>query len=131
MIATVTWSGTASLKMRSIHKAWQSDRPMKKTTRRVRWYQNTTGNDNLSIRLKFDDQYGEINRFYDDRATATKVYEAFIAGEFTTWDLMQGYDPACEHDYAFDRSVSGRQHDGQDVTLDIVRCKKCGHEQAD
>jgi len=78
---------------------------MKRTTRRVRWYQNTTGDEGLSVRLKFDDQYGEINRFYTDRATATRVYEAYIAGEFTTWDLMQDYDPSCEHDYKHERSV--------------------------
>jgi hypothetical protein len=76
--------------MRAYHKGWQSDRPMKRTTRRVKWYQNSTGDGpDLSIRLKFDDQYGEVSDYFTDRAEATARYEAFIAGEFSTWDLMK------------------------------------------
>lgn len=64
---------------RAYHKSWQSDRPMKKETKRVRWFQGR----GLQIRLCFEDQFGRTNRFYpEDGVEATKAYEAFIAGEF-------------------------------------------------
>lgn len=66
---------------RSYHKGWQSDRPLKRWSRRVRWFEGRYG-DMLSIRLNFSDGYGESNRFYDDREAATRDYEGFIAGEF-------------------------------------------------
>lgn len=63
--------------MRSYHKGWQSDRPLKRDSRRVKWYQGGG-----SIRLEFEDGLGRSNRFYTDRELATQHYEAFIAGEF-------------------------------------------------
>jgi len=38
-------------------------------------------------------------------------------------------NPNCEHDLKSVHSVSGRQHDGQDVTVDQLRCTKCGYEE--
>lgn len=66
---------------RSYHKGWQSDRPLKRMSRRVRWYQGLIG-ETVSIRLNFEDGYGSSNRFYNDLGSATRDYEGFIAGEF-------------------------------------------------
>jgi len=66
---------------------------MKKTTRRVRWFQNSSGDGpDLSIRLKFDDQYGECNRFYNNREQATAMYEAWIAGSYTSQTVPKNGD---------------------------------------
>lgn len=69
---------------------------MVKTTRRVRWYQQTLPT--LSIRLSFDDQYGRVSRYFVGEYEATVMYEAFIAGKFTTWDLMKENDKAAKRD---------------------------------
>jgi len=65
--------------MRARHKSWQSDRPLKKSSRRVVWFQGKG-----SIRLEFLDGERRINWFYTDEANATRDYEAFIAGDLTT-----------------------------------------------
>lgn len=70
--------------MREYHKGWQSDRPLTRDSRRVKWYEGKVG-EATSIRLEFSDAFGALNRFYTDRDEATKVYEAFIAGEYDCW----------------------------------------------
>jgi len=67
---------------RSYLKGWQSDRPLKWDSRRVKWYQ---ANDPLSIRLYMEDQFGAINLLYRSVEEATEVYEKFIAGEYDCW----------------------------------------------
>ena len=37
----------------------------------------------------------------------------------------------CEHEMVAVRSVTGRQHDGLEVTLDQLVCSKCGFEEWD
>ena len=71
--------------MRSYHKGWQSDRPLKPTSRRVNWYE--PGQSDETIRLEFMDEYGKVNQFYDTFAKATYAFEGFIAGRFTTLDI--------------------------------------------
>lgn len=66
---------------RAYHKGWQSDRPLKRHSRRVKWFEGGG-----SIRLMFEDGLGRSNRFYTDKAKATADYEAFIAGEFGALD---------------------------------------------
>lgn len=75
---------------RAYHKSWQSDRPLKRMSRRVRWYEGRAG-ETLSIRLNFEDGYGSSNRFYSDRDAATRDYESFIAGEF---GALAGWPPS-------------------------------------
>ena len=62
---------------RTYHKGWQSDRPLQRDSRRVKWYQGQ-----YDIRLMFEDQYGRTNRYYTDPEKAQKDYEAFISGKF-------------------------------------------------
>lgn len=68
--------------MRALHKAWQNRRPG--WTRRVRWYEGPE-----DIRLQFEDELGKANLIYERKVVATKAYEAFIAGKFTTQDLRE------------------------------------------
>jgi len=37
----------------------------------------------------------------------------------------------CEHVIEVVGSVSGRQADGQEITVELLRCKKCGFEDVD
>ena len=73
--------------MRAHHKSWQSDRPLKRDSRRVRWFQGNVGGQ-LSIRLNFEDGDGSCNRFYTSKEEANAEYEAFIAGELSVRELM-------------------------------------------
>lgn len=72
---------------RGYHKSWQSDRPLKRYSRIAKWYQGRDG-DLISIRIKFDDGYRSVNKFYSDAESATRDYEAFIAGTVTVKDLL-------------------------------------------
>jgi hypothetical protein len=78
---------------RSYHKGWQSDRPLKRDSRRVKWYQGMIG-DMLSIRLNFSDEIGAVNLFYSDKDLAQNDYERFIRGEVEVIDLMDAKDSA-------------------------------------
>lgn len=72
--------------MRAYHKGWQEHRPLRKESRRVKWYQ---GNEPLSIRLMFEGDHRRVNVFYTDIAKATEDYEAFIAGTLTTKQITE------------------------------------------
>lgn len=61
---------------RAYHKGWQSDRPLKPTSRKVKWYRGET------TRLQFEDTTGKIHRVYKSVEVATSVYESYIAGDF-------------------------------------------------
>lgn len=62
--------------MRSYRKGWQSDRPLKRYSRRAKWYEGDG-----SIRLSLSDGYYDMNHFFTDREEADAMYEAFIRGE--------------------------------------------------
>jgi hypothetical protein len=72
--------------MRAYHKSWQSDRPLKPDSRRVKWYR--PGDPDETIRLEFMDEFGKVNCYYATEAEATASYEAFIAGEVSVIVLL-------------------------------------------
>lgn len=69
--------------MRIYHKSWQSDRPLKTTSRRVKWYQGDG-----DIRLEFMDPLRKVNHITTDRDEATRLYESFISGDLDTADIL-------------------------------------------
>lgn len=69
--------------MRHPYKSWQNKRPG--WTRRVIWYE-----DDNSIRLKFEDEYGRCSRFYDTVDEAQVEYDEFRDGKLTTFKIMSG-----------------------------------------
>jgi hypothetical protein len=74
--------------MRAYHKGWQSDRPLKRTSRRVKWYEGEVAG-KLSIRLEFLDEDLKMNEFYYDREKATADFEAFVAGTLTCAEVLR------------------------------------------
>jgi hypothetical protein len=64
--------------MRSLHKAWQDKRPG--WTRRVRWYQGEGHEVYGVIRLKFEDESGSWNAFFNCEADAQEAFNEFRNG---------------------------------------------------
>lgn len=71
--------------MRWLLKSWQSDRPLKPDSKRVRWYDSEN-----DIRLVFEDKFGKTERFYDNRDEAQLDWEAFIDGKLTVRYMKYG-----------------------------------------
>lgn len=73
--------------MRTYHKSWQSERPMTRTTRRVKMYVGE-----FDVRLKFEDEFGVVNTYHDvcDQSftmlnnEAQELWDAFKRGGITT-----------------------------------------------
>jgi len=74
--------------MRVILKAWQSDRPMKRDSRRVRGYEGSTFDD-PQFRLEFIDENGKVNFFSNSRIKISSMYDDFRAGRIGVLDVMR------------------------------------------
>jgi hypothetical protein len=74
--------------MRSIHKSWQNRRPG--FTRRVRWYNPDDSDFNGTIRLNFEDEYGQQNVYYKTLEEAQAEFDAFKADELNTLEIREG-----------------------------------------
>lgn len=75
--------------MRYRHKSWQDRRPS--PTRRVAMFVGE-----FDVRLKFEDETGNVNRFYPDKDAAQADWDAFIAGTESVSSLRRSYsaDPS-------------------------------------
>ena len=70
--------------MRSRHKEWKN-KWSGGFTRRVIWYE--PGFEGETIRLKFEDEDGVINKFYTKKEDAQIDYDAFRSNTLTTSTL--------------------------------------------
>jgi hypothetical protein len=71
---------------RALHKVWQSDRPLKPSSRRVKFYKAPEG---VTTRLEFMDAHGKVNCYYDTPEEAQAAYEQFRDDEDLTTNELR------------------------------------------
>jgi len=70
--------------MRSLHKVFQTDRPLKPNSRRAKFYE---AGSSRQYRIEFMDEYGVVNQFYNTKDEAEAAYQAFKDDKFSTLDV--------------------------------------------